>query len=73
MNASAFSLPPIGEIRFCGCWIVNLPQGLAVLPCKQHEVGVMRALDSPMRTCTCDMYPLAICEVHQQFRSTEKP
>lgn len=31
------------EIRFCGCWIVNLAQGKAVLPCVSHQDAVLKA------------------------------
>jgi len=32
-------------IRNCGCWIVNLPQGKAVLPCAGHQATVLKAIE----------------------------
>ena len=36
---------PLAEIRDCGCWIVGLPKGKAILPCEQHEGKVLRAIE----------------------------
>lgn len=36
---------PIADIRTCGCWIVNLAQGKAILTCVQHEAEVLKVIE----------------------------
>lgn len=34
----------IAIILFCGCWRINLAQGVAVLPCAEHQPAVLAAI-----------------------------
>lgn len=38
---------PVFEIKACGCQIIHLAQGCAILPCTGHEPAMMTILQEP--------------------------
>lgn len=41
----------IAAILNCGCWKINLGEGIAVLPCKDHKPHVLAAIDGKFKEC----------------------
>lgn len=44
------SWPEIVRIKACGCWVITLAQGKAVILCASHQGPVLDVLEMPAQT-----------------------